>query len=87
MSLGNILQIARPRFRMYTFGPFLVGMVAAWVSSYGAVHPRSILSSLPRYVWLLFIIAIDYRLVGANVLIYGINDLADTDTDALNEKK
>lgn len=87
MSRTKILQIARPRFWMYTFGPFLVGIVAARVSTYGATHPRPILASLPRYVLLIVIIAVDYRLIGANILIYGINDLADTDTDALNDKK
>jgi 4-hydroxybenzoate polyprenyltransferase len=87
MSRDKLMKIARPRFWMYTFGPFIVGLVAARMSTYGTINPRPILSSLPWYVWLIIIISIDYRLVGANILIYGVNDLADTDTDALNDKK
>ena len=59
---------------MYTFGPFLVGIAA---SSVELTH------LLQTSLVFLFV----YFLFPANLLIYGVNDAFDTDTDLVNEKK
>jgi len=70
----TLLSITRPRFWFYTAGPFLLGYMA------GQTPPRNLLVSA---FWLPFL----YFLVPANLYLYGINDLFDRDTDALNTKK
>ena len=74
MNLRTLLTISRPRFWLYSSGPFLLGYMA------GLPAPRNLLT--PDF-WLPFL----YFLLPANLLIYGVNDLADGDTDALNTKK
>jgi len=74
MNLRTLLSISRPRFWLYSGGPFLLGFMA------GLTPPRNLLT--PGF-WLPFL----YFLLPANLLIYGVNDLADGDTDALNTKK
>ncbi len=69
-----LLKISRPRFWIYVFGPFLVGSVAA------AEHPNDLLTS---NFWLF----LPFFLFSANLLIYGINDIFDYETDVLNAKK
>lgn len=68
------LRVSRPRFWIYVFGPYLVGLAAA-ISSPGELH------SLPVLIYGL------YFLIPANLLIYGINDIFDYETDRLNPKK
>jgi lycopene elongase/hydratase (dihydrobisanhydrobacterioruberin-forming) len=75
-----ILLLSRPRFWMYTFGPFLIGLVASQIISL-MLHDYS----LSFLFWLIFIGL--YFLIGANYIIYGVNDFFDRDTDAFNEKK
>ena len=70
MSFKNLITISRPRFWLYLFGPFLIGVAAA---------PLAV--SLP-----LLLLAI-YFTLPANLLIYGVNDLFDYETDKLNPKK
>lgn len=72
-----VLDISRPRFWMYLLGPYLLGSFAAQ-SFYG---PASLLSRADFYYLLLFF------LFPANVILYGINDLYDVDTDSKNSKK
>lgn len=69
-----LLKVSRPRFWFYTFGPYIVGLVAGVGNS----------NELIRIDVLAFGL---YFLIPANVLIYGINDLFDYDTDRLNVKK
>lgn len=69
-----LLKVSRPRFWIYIFGPYIVGLVAA-------VDNRNELISL---AFLLFGV---YFLFPANLLIYGVNDIFDFETDRLNEKK
>jgi 4-hydroxybenzoate polyprenyltransferase len=69
-----LLKISRPRFWIYAFGPFLIGLVTALTS------PAEFL----EIKYLLFGI---YFLFPANLLIYGINDVFDYETDKLNPKK
>lgn len=72
--MKQLLLTSRPRFWMYTAGPFLLGITAA-----GYWHTFD-------NVWLVTLFAL-YFVFPANVLIYGVNDLFDGDTDALNDKK
>jgi len=74
MNIQTLIAISRPRFWLYLAGPFLIGYISG-------VSSLSSLMSLQ--FWLFFL----YFLVPANMFLYGINDLADTDTDQYNSKK
>jgi 4-hydroxybenzoate polyprenyltransferase len=74
MPFSKLWKLSRPRFWIYVFGPFLVGLAA------GARAPQDFLS-LPI---LLFGF---YFTLPANLLIYGVNDIFDYETDILNSKK
>lgn len=67
-------RISRPRFWLYLAGPYIVGYAAG-------ISKQSQFLSVP------FILQLLYFLFPANVLLYGINDLFDSDTDAKNTKK
>ena len=73
-DIKHMVRISRPRFWMYTVGPYILGTFATAPSYATFVSPRF-------WIYLLFFV------VAANVLIYGVNDLADTDTDLHNDKK
>ena len=73
-DLRFLLKVSRPRFWFYVFGPYLVGLVA------GAESPRQLYS-------LFFALYGVYFTFPANLLIYGVNDIYDYETDTLNEKK
>jgi lycopene elongase/hydratase (dihydrobisanhydrobacterioruberin-forming) len=70
----NILRISRPRFWLYLFGTYLVGLAAGASSTLDFVRFDSILFGL-------------YFLLPANLLVYGTNDIFDFATDRLNPKK
>lgn len=70
----KLIKISRPRFWLYTAGPFMVGAAAATTT------PTALLS-IP------FLVGLLYFLIPANIFLYGINDLADKDTDKHNKKK
>lgn len=75
MKFKEVIKVSRPRFWLYeaaTFG--LVGTV-------GALQGLSFFSD-----WRYWIFAL-YFLIPANILIYGINDIFDYETDKLNPKK
>ncbi len=75
MNILEVLRISRPRFWLYeaaTFG--LVGTVAAIQG----------LSFFSQWEYWLFAF---YFLIPANILIYGVNDIFDYETDKLNPKK
>jgi 4-hydroxybenzoate polyprenyltransferase len=72
--MTNIARISRPRFWVYVFGPYLVGIAAGAMSA----------SDFIRFDSILFAI---YFLLPANLLIYGINDIFDFETDSVNPKK
>lgn len=74
MRLNRVLTLSRPRFWLYEAGTFAVGAAAA-IAQGGGVWSWL----LP--VWFL------YFLVPANVLIYGVNDVYDYETDRRNPKK
>lgn len=73
-NIYYLYKVSRPRFWMYTFGPALL------VTFLGLGLPSDILS-LP------IILNLIYFLYPANLLIYGINDISDGDTDEFNQKK
>ena len=70
----NLLNLSRPRFWIYTFGPYIVGLII------GAGTPRDLLD------WRVLLFAA-FFLFPANLFIYGINDIHDWETDQINEKK
>lgn len=75
MKFKEVIKISRPRFWLYeaaTFG--LVGTV-------GVLQGFSFFSDWRYWVFAL------YFLIPANILIYGINDIFDYETDKLNPKK
>jgi lycopene elongase/hydratase (dihydrobisanhydrobacterioruberin-forming) len=69
-----LLKVSRPRFWLYVFGPYLVGL-AAGASS------REDFFQIKVFAFAL------YFLLPANLLIYGVNDIFDFETDKLNPKK
>lgn len=73
-DIRHLVRLSRPRFWMYTVGPYILGTFAS-APSYETF------TSARFWIYLLIFI------VAANVLIYGVNDLADTDTDLHNDKK
>lgn len=71
MNVRTLLAVSRPRFWLYTAGPVLVGAAFAGPA---ALTPLM----LAIFAWFL---------IPANVFLYGVNDLADKDTDRYNPKK
>lgn len=69
--LSWFLKISRPRFWLYLLGPYLIGLIAA--------------NQLPK-PGLALLLGL-YFLLPANLLIYGVNDLFDYETDKHNPKK
>ncbi len=74
MTLKEILNISRPRFWLYEMGTFFIGVLVA----------TNFLSGLLRPEILVFAF---FFLIPANILIYGVNDIFDYETDKLNPKK
>ncbi len=73
--LKTQLRTSRPRFWPYVAGPYLLAITPLLLSSPTALQR---LFALVWGVWLLF---------PGNLFLYGINDLNDEATDALNAKK
>ena len=69
-----LLKISRPRFWIYLFGPFLIGAAAAS-------------DKLTEIATLNVGVLAVYFLFPANLLVYGVNDIFDYETDRLNPKK
>ena len=67
------LSISRPWFWLYLAGPYLVGFAAS--------------AQIASYTNPLFWVFLLYFLFPANLLLYGVNDVFDQDTDAANPKK
>lgn len=72
--MKHFFLYSRPRFRLYSIGPFLLWYVATIQA------PIDFLSR--SFLWRLI-----YFTFPANILIYGVNDIADYDTDKNNPKK
>lgn len=73
-DIKHVLRISRPRFWMYTVGPYILG-------TFSSAPSYTTFVSVRFWIYLLVFV------IAANILIYGVNDLADTDTDKHNEKK
>ena len=69
-----LLKVSRPRFWLYVFGPYIVGLAAGAASWQDFLRLDSIIFAA-------------YFLFPANLLIYGINDIFDFETDRRNPKK
>jgi 4-hydroxybenzoate polyprenyltransferase len=69
-----LCQVSRPRFWIYLLGPFLLGTAAAFQTGTGAFSVAALALGL-------------YFTLPANLLIYGVNDIFDFDTDVVNDKK
>ena len=78
LSLKRLLRISRPRFWIYLFGPYLIGIAAA----FAAGLPLAVILSNWR-VWVFGL----FFLFPANLLVYGVNDIFDYETDKDNPKK
>jgi 4-hydroxybenzoate polyprenyltransferase len=73
-DLGFLLKVSRPRFWFYAVGPYVIGLIADAASRSDFLNWRTGLFAL-------------YFLFPANLLIYGVNDIFDFETDKLNKKK
>lgn len=71
----SLLKLSRPRFWFYLFGPYLLGAAAL---AHSPVVNADLISLAVYSLYFLF---------PANLLIYGVNDLFDYETDILNAKK
>ncbi len=69
----SLIRVSRPRFWTYVLGPLAVGLAAT--------KDLSVLTNPLAYVFFL------YFTLPANLLIYGINDIFDWETDSKNAKK
>lgn len=74
MNILRILNISRPRFWIYEFGTYLLGVFAG-------------ISYLEQPNYFYIIIFGLFFIFPANLLIYGVNDIFDYETDRLNPKK
>lgn len=70
----SLIRLSRPRFWLYETGTYVLGAAAAHASP----DPT-------RFI--LFLLFAGYFLFPANLLIYGINDVYDYETDRNNPKK
>lgn len=68
------LKISRPRFWSYLAGPMLLGFVASVNTKLELLDGT-------------FLLTLFFFLLPANIILYGVNDLADGDTDQYNPKK
>lgn len=75
MQIAALLRTSRPRFWFYTLGPSILGLTAA-----AQTHDAT--ATLP-----VIIAALLYATLPANLLIYGVNDIFDYETDVQNAKK
>jgi len=74
MKLREILNISRPRFWLYEMGTYFIGVVVVATSLKTLLEPKVLIFGF-------------FFLIPANILIYGINDIFDYETDKLNPKK
>ena len=90
MQWERLIRISRPRFWMYVFGPLVLWRIIGLAEQYdGFWEIRDAVATIyqdPHVVWYT-IVACIYFLLPANLLIYGVNDISDYETDILNDKK
>lgn len=79
MNISQVLTVSRPRFWLYEGATFaLIGAIAGSLAMGGSI------AFLGAWQFWAFVC---YFLIPANILIYGINDIFDYDTDKVNPKK
>lgn len=76
MNIKRFINISRPRFWIYVLGPFMLGIIAVG-------DPRALGIETIMLLGVLFI----FFTYPANLMIYGINDIYDYETDKHNPKK
>jgi 4-hydroxybenzoate polyprenyltransferase len=74
MTFATLLRISRPRFWTYIIGPLSIVIASAVAQNVSISLPITLTIAL-------------YCTLPANLLIYGVNDIFDYDTDVLNAKK
>ncbi len=74
MNLREIISISRPRFWLYEMGTYFIGVLVATQFLEDFLLPDILIFGF-------------FFLIPANILIYGINDIFDYETDRLNPKK
>lgn len=74
MTFLRMIRLSRPRFWIYEFGTFMLGVLCGVRTLEDLSNP-----------WVIFFGI--FFLFPANLLIYGINDIFDYETDRLNPKK
>jgi len=74
MNIDTLIKHTRPRFWLYIIGPFLLGYATT-------------ISNIQDFIQPVFLLRFLYFTIPANLLIYGVNDIADYDTDKKNPKK
>jgi 4-hydroxybenzoate polyprenyltransferase len=74
LPLSRLLSISRPRFWIYLFGPYIVGLASGAKTVSDFFHLPILLFAL-------------YFTLPANLLVYGVNDIFDYETDRANAKK
>jgi 4-hydroxybenzoate polyprenyltransferase len=77
-KMTNILRLAfevsRVRFWLYLGGTYLIGYIIA-------------ISAISELIDPFFIVHLFFFMLPANIILYGINDISDKDTDMFNPKK
>jgi 4-hydroxybenzoate polyprenyltransferase len=76
MKIKRFINISRPRFWVYVLGTFMVGVIASG-------DPRFLNNETLIILGILFL----FFTYPANILIYGVNDIYDYETDKHNPKK
>lgn len=76
MKIKRLINISRPRFWIYVLGTFMVGVIAAGDPR---LHDLETLIILGVLFW--------FFSYPANLMIYGVNDIYDYETDKHNPKK
>lgn len=74
LTATQFIKISRPRFYSYLFGSFLIGGAAGFAHQLQMTDQK----------FLLFLLFFTFP---ANLFLYGINDIYDTETDQHNPKK
>ncbi|BAJ50444.1 UbiA prenyltransferase [Candidatus Caldarchaeum subterraneum] len=73
-AVQKVLKVSRFRFWIYVAGPYVVGYTLGATGFSDFLRPE-------YYIYLI------YFFIPANILVYGVNDYFDVETDALNPKK
>lgn len=74
-QIKYLLKTSRPRFWMYVLGPAILGIFIS-------LNTSNVMTPFLAQVF-----AVVYFTLPANLLIYGVNDIYDGDTDQYNPKK